>query len=100
MGTRLVHIYGPPAAGQLSVAQELAALTGYKLFHNHLVVNAVSSLFDYGGDDYLRVMLRVRLELVEEAIRAGVNLIHTQANYRRKWDTRPGIADLFGQDLE
>lgn len=36
---KLVFIYGMPAAGKLTVAKELAGLSGYKLFHNHQVVD-------------------------------------------------------------
>ena len=36
---KLIFIYGLPATGKLTVAVELAAMTGYKLFHNHLVVD-------------------------------------------------------------
>lgn len=97
---RLIHLYGPPAAGKLTVAQELAAITGYKVFHNHLVVNAVRSLFEYGSEDYVRIQMRLRLDLIEEAAAAGVDLIHTQANYRRKSQPRPGLADRFGQQIE
>lgn len=38
---KLLFIYGPPASGKLTVAREPAALTGYRLFHNHLVVDAL-----------------------------------------------------------
>ena len=37
----LLFLHGPPATGKLTVARELAALTGWELFHNHLVVDAV-----------------------------------------------------------
>jgi shikimate kinase len=30
-----IVIFGPPAVGKMTVGQELARLTGYKLFHNH-----------------------------------------------------------------
>lgn len=43
---RLVLIYGPPAAGKLTVAKGLAHLTGYKFFHNHLTVDVVLSVFE------------------------------------------------------
>jgi hypothetical protein len=36
---KLTFIYGLPATGKLTIAVELAAMTGYKLFHNHLVVD-------------------------------------------------------------
>lgn len=43
----LVVIYGAPGVGKLTVARELARKTGYKLFHNHLTVDLVKSLFDF-----------------------------------------------------
>jgi len=33
---KLVFIYGPPAVGKLTVANALAKVTGFKVFHNHL----------------------------------------------------------------
>jgi shikimate kinase len=35
----IVFIYGPPAAGKLTVAKELSAVTGYKLFDNHVTID-------------------------------------------------------------
>ena len=46
---RLIFIYGLPAVGKLTVAKELAAKTGYKLFHNHLVVDLLISTFELGA---------------------------------------------------
>jgi replication-associated recombination protein RarA len=44
----LIFLYGPPGVGKLTVAQELAGMTGYKLFHNHLTVDLVYAVFDFG----------------------------------------------------
>ena len=38
---KLVILYGPPGVGKLTVGRELAARTGFKLFHNHLTVDLV-----------------------------------------------------------
>ncbi len=44
----LVFIIGPPAAGKMTVGQELERRTGYKLFHNHVAIEVVAPYFSYG----------------------------------------------------
>jgi hypothetical protein len=39
---RLVYIHGPAASGKLTVGRELQKLSGFALFHNHLVVDTLS----------------------------------------------------------
>jgi len=36
---KLLFLYGPPPPANSPVAREVSALTGYRLFHNHLAVN-------------------------------------------------------------
>ena len=43
---KLIFVYGLPATGKLTVARELSSLTGYKVFHNHLVVDLLQSTID------------------------------------------------------
>jgi hypothetical protein len=74
---RLVYLYGPPAVGKLTVARELAALTGFKLLHNHLTVNLVHALFPFGSPSFMRLVRQFRHEMVAEAAREGVDLIVT-----------------------
>lgn len=74
---RLVCIYGLPAVGKLTVAEEVARLSGYLLFHNHLTVNALRSVFDFGSEPFSEVLHRLRLDVFETAIRSGINLIFT-----------------------
>jgi predicted kinase len=73
----LVFIYGPPGAGKLTVARELAAKTSYKLFHNHVTIDCVRSVFDFGTPAFFRLVGRMRLDIIEEAAREGVHLIFT-----------------------
>ena len=55
---KLIFIYGPPAVGKLTVAEQLSKLTGISLFHNHLTRDLVKDI--YGGD------LEVNYSLVEK----------------------------------
>ena len=74
---RLVFLYGPPGVGKLTVARELAALTGFRLFHNHLTVDLVSAVFPREHPSFGPLITRFRRELFAEAAGAGVNLIFT-----------------------
>lgn len=77
---RVVYLYGPPGVGKLTVARELVALTGFRLLHNHLTVNLVSTLFPYGTADFTRLLRQFRLTMMEEAVRANIDLVVTNVN--------------------
>ena len=74
---RLVYLYGPPGVGKLTVARELVALTGFKLFHNHLTVDLVRSLFPFNSEPYVRLVRQFRRDMFAEAARADVDLVFT-----------------------
>ena len=69
---RLIFIYGMPATGKLTVAEELAKLTGYKLFHNHLVVDLLLSTFEFGSEPFVRLREEIWLAVFREACRTGL----------------------------
>jgi hypothetical protein len=89
----LVFIYGPPGVGKLSVARELARLTGYKLFDNHVSIRCAESVFDFGTKPFWRVVGTVRDAVFEEAAANGVSLVTTfvyshpedMPNFQRRW---------------
>jgi tRNA uridine 5-carbamoylmethylation protein Kti12 len=74
---RLVFIYGPPASGKLTVAKELAKLTGFRVFHNHISIEFVQSLFEFGSKPFWRLTDKYRTEMIEEAAKEGVDTIFT-----------------------
>jgi len=74
---RLVFIYGPPASGKLTVGTELAKLTGFKLFHNHVSIQFVQSIFEFGTKTFWRLTGKYRLEMIEEAAKEEINTIFT-----------------------
>jgi len=65
----LVFIYGLPATGKLTVAQELERMTGYKLFHNHLAVDLLLSVFEFGSESFVRLREEIWLSVFEQACR-------------------------------
>ena len=73
----LVMIYGPPAVGKLTTAQMLAAMTGYKLFHNHYTQDMVYPIFGHKSPSADNLLREIRLAVFEEAMKSNIDLIFT-----------------------
>jgi len=80
---KLIFIYGLPATGKLTIAHELVSLTGFKLFHNHLVVDLLLSVFEFGSQPFIELREEIWLSVFEEACRSQLpGLIFTFAPER------------------
>ncbi len=69
---KLIFLYGLPATGKYTVAKELAALTGIRLFHNHQVVDMLLSVFDFGTAPFIALREDIWLSVFEEAAAADL----------------------------
>jgi hypothetical protein len=77
---RLIFIYGMPATGKLTVARELARITGFNVFHNHLAVDLLLSIFEFGSKPFVELREEIWLSVFREAAENGVpGLIFTFA---------------------
>jgi hypothetical protein len=74
---KLVFLHGAPAVGKLTLARELAALTDFRLFHNHLTVDLVTSLFPFGSEPFILLREQIWLAAFAAAARSNVSLIFT-----------------------
>ena len=74
---KLILIYGSSAVGKLTVANEIAKQSDFKVFHNHLTIDAVKPVFDFGTSPFWKLVHLFRIETVAEAARVGRNLIYT-----------------------
>jgi hypothetical protein len=68
----LVVLYGRPAVGKLTVARILAERIGAPLFHNHLTVNLVLSVFPFGSPAFIEMRERIWMAVFRRAIAEGV----------------------------
>jgi AAA domain len=64
---KLLFLYGLPGTGKLTIARELAGLTRYKLFHNHLAVDLLLSVFEFGSTPFVELRESIWLSVFEEA---------------------------------
>lgn len=68
----LIFLHGLPGVGKLTVARELARLTGYKLFHNHLTVDLVESVFEFGSPPFVELREQTWLAVFARAAGEGL----------------------------
>ncbi len=61
-----IMICGPQAVGKMTVGQELAKLTGYKLFYNHMTIEMLRLIFDYDQKIFRKMNDVVRTKVFEE----------------------------------
>jgi hypothetical protein len=71
----LIFLHGPAAVGKLTVARELAHSTGLRLFHNHLTVDALTAVFEFGTAPCIVLREQVWLAVFREAAQHNVSLI-------------------------
>lgn len=64
---KLVLLFGNGAVGKMTVGQELAKITGLKLFHNHMTIEPVIEIF---GNYNHAVVNRMREVVFEEFARS------------------------------
>lgn len=98
---KLVVIIGNGAVGKMTVGQELAKITGLRLFHNHMSIEPIIDIFgEYNGD-----IVRKFRELVftEFAKSNKYGLIFTYIwafDEQSDWDYMEHLRDIFdGADI-
>jgi len=77
---KLIFLHGLPGVGKLTVARELAQLTAFPVFHNHLAVDLVESVFEFGSRPFIELREKVWLAMFSQAVAARLDgLIFTFA---------------------
>jgi hypothetical protein len=76
---QFVFLYGPPGVGKLTVARELSTLTGFQVFHNHLTVDLVAAVFEFGSPEFVRLREQIWVDVLTAAAEAGRDVVFTFA---------------------
>ncbi len=94
---KLVLIHGDPATGKYTVGRELAALTGWRLYHNHLVVDEVLRHHAFGTPGFVAERDRAWRSAFEEMAADGrQDIIFT---FNPENTVPQDFIDWFFQDL-
>jgi hypothetical protein len=79
---KLLFIYGPPGVGKLTVGKHVAEATSWRLFHNHLTVDLLTSVFEFGSEPFIDLREQIWLGVFRQAAITQQNLIFTFAPER------------------
>jgi RNase adaptor protein for sRNA GlmZ degradation len=88
---KLVILYGPTAVGKFTVAKELSKITGFRLFHNHLVNDMLDNILNSKKESkiYWGVADNLKLKIIEELAKRGVKgVIFTMVYVKTKDNTK------------
>lgn len=73
----VVFIHGPAAAGKHTIGRLVADRLEIPLFHNHLTVDLVGSLFEFGSEPFRRLRADIWLAAFRECAKAGRSFVFT-----------------------
>lgn len=95
---KFVFIFGPQAVGKMTVGQELAHLTGLKLFHNHMTIDLLEPLYGFGPEMW-RLATLFRRQIFDSFSQSDqYGMIFTKVWYFDKqadWDEVASMCELF-----
>ncbi|AFG37107.1 AAA family ATPase [Spirochaeta africana] len=63
---KCVVIFGPSAVGKAAVGKKLADMLGFKLFHNHMVIELVYNFFTWNDDAFGPLITKIRNQIFEK----------------------------------
>ncbi|MBP3951773.1 AAA family ATPase [Bacillus suaedae] len=95
---KFVLLFGPQAVGKMTVGQELAKITGLKLFHNHMTIDLVAPLFGFNSEMWRLVNL-FRTEIFESVAKSDLEgLISTYVwdfDLEADWNYVHEVCEIF-----
>ena len=87
---KLVVLHGLPGVGKFTIGKELAEQTGYKLFHNHLTIDLLCAIFEFGSPPFIELREKTWSDVIRRAAKSDIpGLIFTYG-----WD-RTVSSDFF-----
>lgn len=73
---KIIFIYGPHASGKQTIAEEIAKLRDFRVFHNHTLIDGVASVLD-GTSSKNELINKFRFDILRKADQEGLDVIAT-----------------------
>lgn len=94
---KLLFMIGDTAVGKMTVGQELAKISGLRLFHNHMMIEPVLEIFGQWRPDITQRLRQVIFEEFAKTDNYGLIFTFMWAfDMRSDWDYVEWVKDIFG----
>lgn len=98
---KFVLLFGPQAVGKMTVGQELAKITEFKLFHNHMTIDLLEPFFGFSSEMW-RLSTLFREEIFKSFSKnkeSGMIFTYVWAfNEDEDWETVEKMCAIFGSE--
>jgi len=99
---KFIILFGPLAVGKMTVGQELAKITGLKLFHNHMTIEMILPFFDMKSQSFKKLVNSFRMQMFEEVAKSDLEgLIFTyvwELDQKKDCDFVDRIVEIFEKE--
>ena len=93
---KLVILIGNSAVGKMTVGQELAKITGLRLFHNHMMIEPVLEIFGQWRPDVTQRLRQVIFEEFAKSDNCGMIFTYMWAcDMQSDWDYIDWVKGIF-----
>ena len=94
---KLVLLFGNGAVGKMTVGQELAKITGLRLFHNHMMIEPVLEIFNEFRGSTIQRLRQVIFEEFAKTDHYGMIFTYMWAfDMQSDWDYIDWVKGIFG----
>ena len=94
---KLLFMIGDAAVGKMTVGQELAKITGLRLFHNHMMIEPVLEIFGHWRPDVTQRLREVIFEEFAKTDNYGMIFTYMWAfDMKSDWDYVQWVKGIFG----
>jgi len=94
---KLLLLFGNSAVGKMTVGQELAKITPFRLFHNHMMIEPVLEIFDIFRGDVIQKLRKVIFEEFAKSDNDGMIFTFMWAfDMPSDWEYLESVKAIFG----
>lgn len=94
---KLLFLIGDTAVGKMTVGQELAKITPFRLFHNHMMIEPVLEVFGEFRGDIIQRLRQVVFEKFAKSDNYGLIFTYMWAfDMQEGWDYVQRVEEIFG----